>query len=400
MRIQLRAWSQSAWSNSSVASATHVPLTACRSKSVQGETFGLLGHNGAGKTTTIRLLNGVLGRDSGDVDVLGLDPALEGVRVRARTGVLTETPSLDERLSAPENLAFYGRLYGVAGQRLVDQVSALLDAFGLVDRADDRVGGFSRGMKQRLALARTLLHDPEILFLDEPTSSLDPVAAREVHELVEGFRRDRRRTVVLTTHNLVEAQRLCDRVMIMEHGQALAIGSPAELARTAGASRTVEIEVAPDQRDGALAALRSAGFIDVDAVSDRLTIRADDREAIPKAVARLAQANVLIYHVAEREPDLESAYFALHGRLRPEARSVNRIAVAPIVQRDLRVVARSRAVSLPILLLPVVFFVLAPALLTLGAAAIGDDVAEFEELLALMPEALRRDVAGLDPSGR
>jgi ABC-2 type transport system ATP-binding protein len=279
-----------------------------------GESFGLLGHNGAGKTTTIRLLNGVLGRDAGEADVLGLDPALEGVRVRARTGVLTETPSLDERLSARENLSFYGRLYGVAGSRLADQVAALLDAFGLADRADDRVGGFSRGMKQRLALARTLLHDPEILFLDEPTSSLDPVAAREVHELVEGFRRDRRRTVVLTTHNLVEAERLCDRVMIMERGRALAIGSPAELARTVSASRMVEIEVAPEQRDEALAALQRAGFGELAADSNHLTFRVDDRGDIPKAVTRLAQANVRIYHVAEREADLETAYFALHER--------------------------------------------------------------------------------------
>src|SRR5687768_4741109 len=123
-----------------------------------GETFGLLGHNGAGKTTTIRLLNGVLGRDAGDAEVLGLDPAIDGVRVRARTGVLTETPSLDERLSATENLAFFGQLYGVTGRRLDEQVAALLVAFGLTDRANDRVGGFSRGMKQRLALARTLLH--------------------------------------------------------------------------------------------------------------------------------------------------------------------------------------------------------------------------------------------------
>ena len=277
-----------------------------------GETFGLLGHNGAGKTTTIRLLNGVLRRDAGDVDVLGLDPELDGVRVRARTGVLTETPSLDERLSARENLTFYGRLYGVPRPRLLDQVAALLQAFGLADRADDRVGGYSRGMKQRLALARTLIHDPEILFLDEPTSSLDPVAARGVHELVEGFRRDLERTIVLTTHNLVEAQRLCDRVMIMENGQALAIGSPAELARAAGALRTVEIEVASEQRNKALAALRDAGFVEVAAVSKRLTFRVDDREAIPKAVALLARANVPIYYVAEREPDLETAYFALH----------------------------------------------------------------------------------------
>ena len=129
-----------------------------------GETFGLLGHNGAGKTTTIRLLNGVLGRDAGEAEVLGMDPAVDGVGVRSRTGVLTETPSLDERLSATENLAFFGGLYGVAGGRLNDRVAALLEAFGLAERGKDHVGGFSRGMKQRLALARTLLHDPDILF--------------------------------------------------------------------------------------------------------------------------------------------------------------------------------------------------------------------------------------------
>jgi ABC-2 type transport system ATP-binding protein len=279
-----------------------------------GETFGLLGHNGAGKTTTIRLLNGVLGRDAGEVEVLGLDPAVDGVGVRAKTGVLTETPSLDERLSAQENLWFYGRLYGVAGRRLDDQVAALLDVFGLADRAADRVGGFSRGMKQRLALARTLVHDPDVLFLDEPTSSLDPAAAREVHDLVEGFRRDQQRTVVLTTHNLVEAQRLCDRVMIMQHGRALAIGSPAELARRVVASRTVDIEVAVEHRDEAFAVLRDANFAEVAAVSNGVTFQIDDREAIPRAVALLGRAAVSIYRVAEREPDLESAYFVLHER--------------------------------------------------------------------------------------
>lgn len=279
-----------------------------------GETFGLLGHNGAGKTTTIRLLNGVLRSDAGGAEVLGLNPAVDGVAVRARTGVLTETPSVDERLSATENLAFTGRLYGVTGRRLDDQVAALLVAFGLADRAIERVGGFSRGMKQRLALARTLLHDPDVLFLDEPTSSLDPIAARDVHDLVDGFRRDSRRTVVLTTHNLAEAQRLCDRVMIMEHGRALAIGSPAELARAGVASRTIEIEVPAEQRDSALRALRAAAFEDVAAGPDGLTLRVEGRDAIPTAVLTLARADVAVYRVAEQEPDLEAAYFALHGR--------------------------------------------------------------------------------------
>ncbi len=279
-----------------------------------GETFGLLGHNGAGKTTTIRLLNGVLSRDAGDVRVLGLDPAVDGVEVRARTGVLTETPSLDERLSARENLVFFGRLYGVTGRRLDDQVAALLTAFGLAERARDRVAGYSRGMKQRLALARTLLHDPDILFLDEPTAALDPVAARDVHDLVEGFRRDRQRTVVLTTHTLVEAQRLCDRVMIMERGRALAIGSPAERGLTGAASRIVEGEVPAEQLDTALATLRAGGFDDAATSRDRLTFAVEDRDAIATAVSLLAGAGVRIYRVAENEPDLERVYFALHRR--------------------------------------------------------------------------------------
>ena len=286
-----------------------------------GETFGLLGHNGAGKTTTIRLLNGVLGRDAGDAEVLGMDPAVDGVAVRGRTGVLTETPSLDERLSATENLEFFGRLYGVTGRQLDDQVGALLASFGLADRGDHRVGGFSRGMKQRLALARTLLHDPDILFLDEPTAALDPVAARDVHALVEGFRRDERRTVVLTTHNLVEAQRLCDRVLIMERGRALAVGSPAELAEAVVAARTVDIEVPEEHRRAAIEALISAGVGTVALGPHGLTLQVDRRDAIPAAIALLAHADIPMYRVAEREPDLEAAYFALHGRS-PDGRTV------------------------------------------------------------------------------
>lgn len=277
-----------------------------------GETFGLLGHNGAGKTTTIRLLNGVLSRDAGRVSVLGMDPAADGVRVRARTGVLTETPSLDERLTAAENLVFFGRLYGVTGNRLRDRIGELLELFGLTDRSGDRVARFSRGMKQRLALARTLLHEPDVLFLDEPTAALDPVAAREVHELVEAFRGDQSRTVVLCTHNLVEAQRLCDRVAIMRNGRAVAIGSPAELARSIPAPVTVEIEVGPAERERAMQILRAAGVAELSLSRTGITFRAPSREAIPPGVAALARAGLSIYRVANTEPDLETVYFALY----------------------------------------------------------------------------------------
>lgn len=283
----------------------------------RGETFGLLGHNGAGKTTTIRLLNGVLSRDAGLVSVLGMDPAIDGEPVRARTGVLTETPSLDERLTARENLAFFGRLYGVTGRRLHDRVRTLLDLFGLKDRADDRVAQFSRGMKQRLALARTLVHEPDMLFLDEPTAALDPVAAREVHELIEAFRREQRRTVILCTHNLVEAERLCDRVAIMRNGRAIAIGSPAELARSIRAPVTVEIEVRPEERERAAGILREGGFGESALSRTGVTFRVEGREAIPEGVAALARAGLAIYRVANTEPDLETVYFALYGAPSP-----------------------------------------------------------------------------------
>src|SRR5690349_4450916 len=134
-----------------------------------GEIFGFLGHNGAGKTTTVRLLNGVLEPTTGHAKVLGLDPQTDGPALRARTGVLTETPSLDERLTARENLSFYSELYNVPRGQVVDRVDSLLAEFELTERADEKVGGYSKGMKQRLALARALLHKPEVLFLDEPT---------------------------------------------------------------------------------------------------------------------------------------------------------------------------------------------------------------------------------------
>jgi ABC-2 type transport system ATP-binding protein len=280
----------------------------------RGETFGLLGHNGAGKTTTIRVVNGVLGRQDGNVAVLGLDPATDGEAVRARTGVLTETPSLDERLTANENLEFYGRLYGVAGSELGDRVEASLRAFGLEGRARERVAGFSRGMKQRVALARTLLHDPEIVFLDEPTAALDPVAAREVHELVEGFRRDRRRTVVLTTHNLVEAQRLCDRVAILQRGRALAVGTPAELGRAAQSGGSVVIVLAPGEVERARTALNDAGFGDVRVDGEGVRVAIDSAAVIPSAVRALVSHGLSVYRVAETQPDLEAGYFALHAR--------------------------------------------------------------------------------------
>jgi ABC-2 type transport system ATP-binding protein len=280
----------------------------------RGQVAGVLGHNGAGKTTTIRILNGLLAPTQGAVEVLGMDPTVLGPQIRARTGVLTETPSLDERLTARENLAFAAQLFGVAARSVDARVAELLERFELSERANDRTAGFSRGMKQRLALARALVHDPELIFLDEPTAALDPVAARDVHQLIRSYAGEERRTVVITTHNLVEAQRLCDRVIILRNGRSIADGSPAELAGQLAGAGKVEIEVGPEDVDAALAS--TAGVLDGAAVQvDGATLLLDGvgRDRLPGLVAELAHAGVSIYRVSPSEPSLEDVYFALHA---------------------------------------------------------------------------------------
>jgi ABC-2 type transport system ATP-binding protein len=297
-----------------------------------GEVFGFLGHNGAGKTTTVRLLNGILAADAGQARVLGFDPLAEGPALRSRTGILTETPSLDERLTGRENLEIYADLYGVPQDEVPGRIADLLASFELDHRADEKVGGYSKGMKQRLALARALIHKPELLFLDEPTAGLDPVASRRVHELIVRLSREEKRTVLLCTHNLVEAQELCARVAVLEHGRLVALGTPAELARKLGRSQHLQIEVAPEGVPAALEVLRSRlGISDPTPVgptlvgptlaglaqeNGTLNVAGVGREAVPDLVAALAAAGVPIYRITPQEPSLEDVYFALHGEER------------------------------------------------------------------------------------
>lgn len=286
----------------------------------RGEVFGFLGHNGAGKTTAIRLLNGVLDPSDGAAMVLGMDPSEDGPVLRRQTGVLTETPSLDERLTGRENLEIYAELYEVPRAGLTQRVAELLDAFELAHRADEKVGGYSRGMKQRLALARALLHKPQLLFLDEPTAGLDPVASRRVHQLICRLSREEKRTVFLCTHNLVEAQNLCDRVGVLEHGRLVAIGTPAELAEKLGRSLRLEIEVALQDQAVVLDILQRARGIGTPTKEDGvISVAGADREAIPDLVASLVAAGVRIYRVMPQEPSLEDVYFALHGEQEADA---------------------------------------------------------------------------------
>ncbi len=281
-----------------------------------GEVFGFLGHNGAGKTTTVRLFNGVLEPHEGSMRVLGLDPISDGPALRARSGVLTESASLDNRLTARDNLLIYADLFGVSRDKVTSRVAELLELFELSQHADARVATYSTGMRQRLALARTLLHDPEILFLDEPTAGLDPVAARQVDELIASLSQEKGRTVFLCTHNLVEAQKLCDRVAVLEHGRLVAQGTPVELARQYVRRLDLQIETAPEHLDLALNILSDASSL-IRGLPRRtngsLTLTITGRESIPDLLTLLVNQGVRVYRLAANEPSLEDVYFALHG---------------------------------------------------------------------------------------
>jgi ABC-2 type transport system ATP-binding protein len=283
-----------------------------------GQVIGLLGHNGAGKTTTIRLLNGLLRPTDGQVRTLGLDPQRDGPRIRARTGVLTETPSLDDRMTAREALLFWAELWAVPRSSVSARVSDLLERFELTARADDRVGGFSRGMRQRLALARALVHDPPVLFLDEPTAALDPIASIGVRDLVRSLAATHRRTVLICTHNLAEAQELCDRVVILRRGRVVADGTPSEVVDAARLPVRVEIEVDAEHRDVALRLARAAVGEAVTSGDDgTLRIAGATREVVAGLVGELVAAGALVYRVAPEQPTLEAAYVALYNE--PEA---------------------------------------------------------------------------------
>jgi ABC-2 type transport system ATP-binding protein len=282
-----------------------------------GAVFGMLGHNGAGKTTTVRLLNGVLAPSEGSISVLGFNPVTEGPQVRARTGVLTESPSLDERLTARRTLRLFADIYGVPREQVNRRADELLEMFGLAERADDKVGGFSKGMRQRMALARTILHKPEIIFLDEPTAALDPVATREVHQLIRDSAALEGRTVFLCTHNLYEAQRLCTHVAVLARGRLLAMGTPAELAAQYGGMQRVAIEVAPPQAAQAaalLGVLPGAPQVEMEnRGSGLLHIQGLAAPAVPDAVAALVHAGLSVFEVVREEATLEDVYFALAG---------------------------------------------------------------------------------------
>jgi ABC-2 type transport system ATP-binding protein len=272
-----------------------------------GEVFGLLGPNGAGKTTTIRMLSALIGPTGGEARVAGFDVTKDGYMVRKSVGILTETPGMYNQLSAERNLSFFAKLYEVAD--IPAQVEKYLRMLGLWERRHEEVGTFSKGMRQKLAIARALLHEPKILYLDEPTSGLDPQASRIVREFIAGLRQEGR-TIIICTHNLNEADRLCDRVAVFR-SSLLALDTPTNLRRQIF-GRMVVFHLTEAQ-PGLVEVVEGVDFVQkAESVENKLVITLDDPEAQnPTLVKLLVEQGAEIRFVGELRRSLEDVYLHL-----------------------------------------------------------------------------------------
>jgi ABC-2 type transport system ATP-binding protein len=283
----------------------------------RGELFGLLGPNGAGKTTTIKILTTLLLPTSGSVRVLGLDPVTQHAQLRRRIGyVFGGDKGLYDRISALDNLRFFADVYRVPLRTKQARIDELLELVGLRGREHERVETYSRGMRQRLHIARGLLHDPEILFLDEPTIGLDPVGSRELRETVADLQRVGK-TILLTTHYMLEADELCDRVAIITNGRIVAEGTPAELKRAIPDRNIVEIEAfgVDETSIERLRQIEGVEAVNVEEQDQAQVIVVSSRrgaELIPPLLSALDGA--ALGRVVAREPTLEDAYVQLVDR--------------------------------------------------------------------------------------
>ena len=280
----------------------------------EGELFGLLGPNGAGKTTTIKMLITLLIPTSGEARVLGRDVVREARWVRERIGyVFGGDRGLYERLSALDNLRYFAELYGVEPRLQRRRIGELLELVGLQGREKERVEGYSRGMRQRLHIARGLLHDPPVVFLDEPTIGVDPVGARELRAMIASLTQAGK-TVLLTTHYMFEADALCDRIAVIAKGEIVGEGTPRELKARVAEGSVVEIEVygVPEETVGRLRALEGVRAVGVEEREQAQLLVVQTAPGAELTHALLAHLDgTTVGRVSSREPTLEDAYVAL-----------------------------------------------------------------------------------------
>jgi len=282
----------------------------------RGELFGLLGPNGAGKTTMIKMLTTLLIPTDGTAKILGYDVVDQANAIRSRIGfIFGGERGLYWRLSGIDNLRYFASLYHVDPEVTMKRIPQLLELVGLSDRGEEKVEGYSRGMKQRLHIARTLLHDPEILFLDEPTMGLDPVGGREIRQVIRNLQSEKK-TILLTTHYMFEADALCERVAVIDLGRIVALDTPEALKQIVSDLSVIEIEVFGVPED-VVNQIRNLPFVDTVSVEDldqkqALHVQsAKGSEALPPLLSALE--GVRVGKVTVREPTLEDAYVRLVG---------------------------------------------------------------------------------------
>jgi ABC-2 type transport system ATP-binding protein len=272
----------------------------------------LLGPNGAGKTTVVRLLSGALAPDSGDLGVFGITPSgPRGAEVRRRCGVVPARPALYDRLSGYDNLRYAGELFEVGGDVLPDRITHAAERFGILDALDRRVGAYSTGMRARLALARALLHEPDLLLLDEPTAGLDPESAKAVLGLIDELA-EQGKAVVMCTHLLLEAEGLADHVVVLDGGTTLAAGSPDDLIRQFSPGTRVVLDAEqPDVLDRAAELPYVHGY----SRNGLATVELATVDAVPDLVNALVAAGARLTRVEPQVPSLEQLYFEIRSRM-------------------------------------------------------------------------------------
>jgi ABC-2 type transport system ATP-binding protein len=281
----------------------------------EGEVFGLLGPNGAGKTTTIRILAGLFSASEGGAKVGGYRIDDESLQVRQTVGILTENPSIYERLTAYENMDFFAQAYGLTDlTEKQSRIKELLNFFGLWERRNEKIATFSKGMKQKLAIARALVHRPPILFLDEPTSSLDPESSKEVRDLIAKLSHHEKTTILLSTHHLEDAERLCSRVMIINNGKSIVVGTPDDLRDRIAGNPKIEIKLkklTPEIIEAAKK-VKQVKQVDVDESISKLTVTLDDLQSgTPQVVKNVVESEGMVLSVVEVRPSLEEVYLKL-----------------------------------------------------------------------------------------
>jgi ABC-2 type transport system ATP-binding protein len=277
----------------------------------KGEIFGFLGPNGAGKSTTVRMLCCLISKTSGKARVgdFDIDYEEDRLKIRKTIGYLSGDVGLYENLSAYKNLDFYGKLYEVPSAEREENIKRLLQLVGLWDRKDDAAAGLSKGMKQKLAIARTLIHEPQVLFLDEPTANLDPLAAKTVRDFILELKKEKR-TIFMNTHNLDEAERVCDRIAVLKT-KLIAVGSPEDLERSVSNRKTVvQLE---SNGDSVLAAVKKLSTVkSVSKSANKIILDMDNPEKDnPQLVRTIVAAGGNIQYVTESRSTLEDVYLKL-----------------------------------------------------------------------------------------